>query len=325
MPDSSDLRLLASAGTACLAQADAPQQTLVRVHSAAAPSTAPASADERALLTMVRSQTRHKIWGECALGLLNMGVHVADHVRALGMLLAHVREQGAPVYAHATLARGAVESVAWLWWLLADGERFEARFGRGIAFLIEDAGLAAKAADQVPGTAYLPPPGAQEQARQQALLARLDDARIERIMDRPGTRVKMIRVVRSGAGYSTSVKVSTLIPQAFPSMPALYDLISGVAHARQWGLMDHVSVSGGGRIASWRADPVAVSHSALICLQAAQRAGRLFADYRGHPQHLTVQQMQQRHDGFDRQMVRFGRSAGYFEHIRPVDGLLTNR
>ncbi|MEV0391999.1 hypothetical protein [Polymorphospora rubra] len=324
MPDSSDLRLLASAGTACLAQADALQQTLVRVHSAAAPSTAPASADERALLTMVRSQTRHKIWGDCALGLLNMGVHVADHVRALGQLLAHVREQGAPVYAHATLARGAVESVAWLWWLLADGEQFEARFGRGIAFLIEDAGLAAKAADQVPGAAYLLPPGAQEQARQLALLARLDDARIERVMDRPGTRVKMVRVVRSGAGYSTSVKVSTLIPQAFPSMPALYDLLSGVAHARQWGLIDPVSVSGG-RVASWRADPVAVSNSALICLQAAQRAGRLFAGYRGHPQDLAVQQMQQRHDSLDRQMVRFGRSAGYLDHIRPVDGLLTNR
>ncbi|WP_328345229.1 hypothetical protein [Micromonospora sp. NBC_00421] len=85
------------------------------------------------------------------------------------------------MYAHATLARGAVESVAWLWWLLADGERFEARFGRGIAFLIEDAGWPPKQPTRCP----VLPPGAQEQARQQALLARLDDARIERVYGPP--------------------------------------------------------------------------------------------------------------------------------------------
>jgi len=54
----------------------------------------------------------------------------------------------------------------------------------GIAFLVEDAGLAVKAADQVPGNAYMAAPGEQERIRQQASLARLNDARIEQVMDR---------------------------------------------------------------------------------------------------------------------------------------------
>jgi hypothetical protein len=107
VPDAPDIRLLATAGTACLTQADALQQALVHVHAAAAPARR-ASVDERALLTAVRSQARHKIWGDCALGRLNMGVHVADHVRSLGLLLTHVREQVAPIYAHASLARRAL-------------------------------------------------------------------------------------------------------------------------------------------------------------------------------------------------------------------------
>ena len=321
MPDSPHIRLLVSAGTACLTQADALQQTLVRVHAAAAPAHARASDDERALLTAVRSRARHKLWGDCAVGLLNMGVHVADHVRSLGLLLAHVREQGAPIYAHVSLARGAVESVAWLWWLLAAGEGFDARLGRGVAFLVEDAGLAVKAAHRVPGNIHMPPPGPQEQARRQQLLDRLDEARIEKVMDSPGTKVKSVCVTRGGPEYSTNVKVSTLVPQAFPEQPILYDLLSGVAHARQWGLMDHVSISEGGRNASWRADPIAVSHSVLVCLLAAQRAGALLAAYRGHSDEPVVHQMCQRHDAFDRQLVRYGRGAGVLNRVRPLGGL----
>lgn len=321
VPDSPDIRLLVSAGRLCMAQAFTLQQTLVRVHGAAAPAHAPASADERALLTAVRSQARRKIWGDCALSLLNIGVHVADHVHSFGLLLAQVRELGVPLYAHATLARGAVESTAWLWWLLADGQDFDARLGRGTAFLVEDAGLAVKAADQVPGNAYIPAPGRQEQARQQQLIDRLAAARIETMMDRPGTRLKAVRVTAGGPQHSTNVKISTLIPHAFPGMPALYDLLSGLAHARQWGLMDHVNVGGDGRTASWRADPIAVSGSAMICLLAAHQAGTMFAAYRGHPDAPGVQEMQQRHDSFERQMVQYGRSLGLMNRIKPVGGL----
>jgi hypothetical protein len=274
--------------------------------------------DERALLTAVRSRARQKLWGDCALGLLNMGVHVSDHVRSLGLLLAHVREQGAPIYVHASLARGAVESVAWLWWLLAEGEGFDARLGRGIAFLVEDAGLAVKAAHQVPGNFHMPPPGPQELARQQQLLDRLDDARIDKVMDRPGTKVKSVRVTPGGPEHSTSVKVSTLVPRAFPEQPTLYDLLSGVTHARQWGLMDHVSDSDEGRSASWHANPITTSHSVLICLLAAQRAGELFAAYRGHSDQPDVHQMRERHDAFDRELVQYGRAAGVLSQVRPL-------
>jgi len=316
--DLPDVRLLDRAGRACLGQADALQQALVRVHGETPPSGSPASGDERALLRMVRSEDRQRLWSDCVLTALHLGVHVADHVRSLGLLLSHVREQSAPVYAHATLARGAVEAAAWLRWLLADSEPFPTRFGRGIALLVEDTGKALHAAGQISGTAYLPAPVLVEQRKKQDLLDRLAAARIETALNAPGTAVMSVRVTRDTEPIPVSVQVTKLVQDAFADLPAVYSLLSGIAHARPWGLADSANVAG--RDASWRADPIAVTNSALICLLAAHRAAATFAGYRGFPDDPGVQQMLRRHDALDREMVTFGRQNGYLADMRPVDG-----
>ncbi|MEH0927701.1 hypothetical protein [Micromonospora sp. CPCC 205558] len=319
MPDPA-MRLLLSAARACQQQADTLQQTLTRVHDATPAPDAWCNRDDRALNTMVRAQARRQIWRDCVLTAMSMGVHVADHVRALGLLLTHVREQGAPVYAHAALTRGAVESASWLWWLLAEGEPFATRLGRGVAFLVEDATLAIRAAQQVPSAAYMAAPVDGIKRRRQALLDRLEDARIETIADRPGTRLKGVRVVRDGEETSTGTKVSTLVTEAFADLPALYDLLSGTAHARAWGLSDSMSMHGDE--AAWSANVIDVSASALTGLLAAQRAGAMFATYRGFPDDPGVAHMRDQHTNFDQEMVRYGRAAGLLAGMGPVTGFL---
>jgi hypothetical protein len=319
--DSPDVRLLDRAGRLCLDQADALQQALVRVHGAIPPSGSAASCDEQALLRMVRSRDRQTLWTDCILTALHLGVHIADHVRALGLMLSYVREQSAPVYAHATLARGAVESAAWLRWLLADDEPFPTRLGRGIALLVEDTAKAAHAAEQIPGTAYMPKPALVEHRRKKELLDRLAAARIETTLNAPGTAVMSVRVTQNTDPISVSVQVSKLVTEAFVDLPAVYSLLSGIAHARPWGLADSAQVAG--RDASWRANPLAVTNSVLICLNAAHQAAAIFASYRGFPDDPDVQQMRRRHDALDRELVTFGRRNGYLAGLRPVDGFLS--
>ena len=319
MPDLA-VRLLLSAARACQQQADTLHETLTRVHGATPGPDAPCNRDDRVLNTMVRAQARRQLWGDYVLTALSMGVHVADHVRALGLLLTHVREQGAPVYAHAALTRGAVESASWLWWLLAEGEPFATRLGRGVAFLVEDATLAIKAAQQVPSASYMAAPGDSIKRLRQALLDRLEDARIETIADRSGTRLKGVRVVRGGEETSTGTKVSTLVPEAFGDLPALYNLLSGTAHARAWGLSDSMSMHADET--AWSANVIDVSASALTGLLAAQRAGAMFATYRGFPDDSGVAHMRDLHANFDQQVVRYARAAGLLTGVGPVTGLL---
>ncbi|XVV10851.1 hypothetical protein ACQP2X_39335 [Actinoplanes sp. CA-131856] len=321
MADSLETRLLLRAAQACRQQADTLQQTLARVHGALPPPDAPSGQDERELNSMVRSQARRQVWSDCVLAALSMGVHVADHVRSLGLLLTHVPDQGAPLYAHASLVRGAVESAAWLRWLLAEGQPFTTRFGRGVAFLLEDAALAVKAAEPIPRAAYLPLPAVGEKVKLTALLERLQNARIETIANGPGTRIMAVRVARDGDQTLTRVKVSQLVIEAFGDLPGLYESLSGVAHARSWQLADNLAVSG--RQAAWQADAIAVSVSVLAGLIAAERAGELFAAYRGSPEDPGVQEMSERRANFDREMLRYGRTAGHLARLRPIDGFLS--
>lgn len=167
---------------------------------------------------MVRSTDRQRLWSACILNALHGGVHVADHVRSLGLLLSHARAQSAPVYAHATLARGAFESAALVRWLLADGEPFATRFGRGIALLAEDTGNAARAAGQLAGTAYLPAPALIEERRKKEFLARLTAAQIETTLNASET-ITHVRVVGGTEPLSVKTQISTLVKEAFATCP----------------------------------------------------------------------------------------------------------
>ncbi|WP_328375684.1 hypothetical protein [Micromonospora zamorensis] len=129
-----------------------------------------------------------------------------------------------------------------------------------------------------------------------------------------------VRVVRGGDEIPTSTKVSALVPGTFSDQPALYDLLSGVAHARSWGLSDSRTLHG--RQSGWSAYVVEVSNSVLIGLLAAQRASAMFSTYRGFQADPGVQAMQQRHAGFDRDLVQYGRSANLLNRLRSVAGFL---
>jgi hypothetical protein len=132
--------------------------------------------------------------------------------------------------------------------------------------------------------------------------------------------VVSVRVTPGTDPVPVSVQISKLVQDAFADLPAVYSLLSGVAHARPWGLADSARVTG--RDASWRAEPVAVTNSVLICLPAAHRAAAMFASYRGFPGDPGVPQMRHRHDVLDRELVTFGRQNGYLTGVRPVAGFL---
>jgi len=169
-------------------------------------------------------------------------------------------------------------------------------------------------------TAYLPEPALVEKRRRQDLLGRLVAARIETTLNAPGTAVVSVRVTPTTDPILVSTSISKLVKTAFADLPAVYSLLSGVAHARPWGLADSARVTG--RDASWRADPVAVTNSVLICLLAAHRAAAMFAGYRGFADDPDLPQMRRRHDDLDRGLVTFGRRNGYLTGLRPVDGFL---
>jgi hypothetical protein len=135
-----------------------------------------------------------------------------------------------------------------------------------------------------------------------------------------GTAVAAVRITRGTDPIPVSVQVTTLVKETFADLPGVYSLLSGVAHARPWGLADSASVAG--RDASWRANPVDVVNSVLICLLAAHRAAVMFASYRGFPDDEGLQQMLHRHKALDRELVTFGRNNGHLAALRPVSGFL---
>lgn len=84
--------------------------------------------------------------------------------------------------------------------------------------------------------------------------------------------------------------------------------------------MDNRSLDG--NQVRWAADVIAVSNSVLTGLAAAQRAGAMFATYRGFPADPGIEDMRRRRAQFDQDMVQYGRSAGLLEQMRPVAGFV---
>jgi hypothetical protein len=286
---------------------------LASLMAADARSNAPASRDHAQLLSSVRSQDRQELWSSVAMGWLHLSVNVADHTRALGLLLTHL-DAGAPIYAHTSLARVAVESASTLLYLMDAGGEFEDRLGRGVAFLIVDAELASRAAAKVPGNAVMAAPATAVVGEQTKLRNLIERARIEVVLGRSGSP-KGVRVRPGGAEALLSVKATTQVETAFADMPAVYDLFSGVVHGKPWQLGDRARSQG--RYATWSADPLDVACAVLAATSAAHRTATAHARYRGHDDDPVAARMLARVGAVDKAMQKFGSVWIGPERLRP--------
>lgn len=306
---------LTRASRLCHEQGEDLRAVLTDIMAATTPPDAPASHDFKMLLASVRSNDRQQLWSLVGQAWLHLAVHVADHLHALAVLLADARSW-VPVYAHASLARSAVESAATVIYLLADSQQFDARLGRGVALLLSDARQAAMAANDVPGNAYMASPKAAVEAERNQLVALVERARIELVHSSPNGRVKGVRVAAGGFEQPLSTRATDLVARAFGDLPAVYRLLSGVVHGLPWGLADNVEISG--REARWEPDPVAIGGSVLVAVTAAERVAATLARYRGFNGQAPVARMQARTRSSDEAMVTFGRAYGVLAGARPT-------
>jgi hypothetical protein len=302
MPNDPAMPFLTRMHRLCQEQADELLAVLDQCLSWQASPAAPTSRDHARVLTSVRADDRQALWSQVQMNCLMLAVNVADHVRALAVLLAqpHV---GVPIYAHATTARVALESAAMLAHILDVTDRgFEVRFARGIAHLITDADEARKAAANVPANAVMPSPAVRIAAEQDALFARLQQARIEVVAGKRGP--KGVRVTLGGDEEPVATQASVLVKAAFADLPAAYKLLSGVAHGMPWMLSDNVHVTG--RPVGWEPDPIDVGASVLVAVAAAARAAEVQAWHRGFGNDPAVTAMSRRFAEADKALQAFG-------------------
>jgi hypothetical protein len=315
MPADLAVEFLTNAGRLCTEQADDVRSLMVAVHAALAPPRSPADLDHRTLLAAVRSEDRQQLWSRIAVAHMHLAVHATDHVRALGLTLSDP-QVGVPVYAHASLARAAIESAGLLLYLLADNEPFQVRLARGVALLIVDAGEAAKAADQVRGNPYMPEPGPAVTAQKDRLIDLIDRAQIDRVRNKTGTATKAVRIGPSGHEAPTHVTASSLAKKHFGDLPAVYSLLSGIVHGLPWGLTDNASIEG--REMRWQPNATQIGGSVLAATAAASRIGAGFAAYRGFSDHPLVVRLAGRAAKADQLLSRFGQQSGALAGARPT-------
>ncbi|MEV4343498.1 hypothetical protein AB0J83_03325 [Actinoplanes sp. NPDC049596] len=315
MPTDIAAEFLTRAGPLCTDQAADLELLVDAVLAALVPPRSPADLDHRVLLASRRNADRQQLWSQIGQAQMHLAVHTIDHVRALGASLADP-QTWVPVYAHAGMARSAVESAALLLHLLAEGQPFDVRLDRGVALLIVDAGEAVKAANLVEGNAYMPSPGPVVTAERDRLVALVDHALIERVPNKPGTATKGMRVSPDGREEPVAIRVSELAQAHFGDMRAIYGLLSGVVHGLPWRLADSAHIRG--REMLWEPDPVDIGGSVLAALAAASRAGAGFAAYRGFGDHQVVGRLADRAHQADRVLAAFSRQWGVLDGVRPT-------
>jgi hypothetical protein len=169
----------------------------------------PADADFKTVIRSARNEDRQKLWGQVQLSCLYMAVNVADHVRAVALLLSQP-SVAVPIYAHSTAARVAIESATNAAYILDRNAPFDLRFARGIAFLISDSDAARRAANRVPGNAYMPAPGPEATRRHDELLALIARTRMEIVHTRKGIP-KGVRVAPGAPEALINVKITELV------------------------------------------------------------------------------------------------------------------
>jgi hypothetical protein len=282
------VEFLRRAAMFCEDQADDMRDSVGRLLNAEGPG-AVESKDYSRILTSVRSGDRQRLWQMVRVNCLHLLVNVADHLRAIKLLLSQP-QVGVPIYAHATAARVAVESGAMLMYLLDDEQSSDVRFSRSVAHLIADANAASRAAALVPANALMASPADAFAKEQDRLLELVKQARIEVVMGKRD--VKGIRVVPGGPEAPVGVKSADLVQARFADMPAVYNMLSGVTHGMPWRLADSTRIEG--RSALWAPDPIDVGGSVLAAVAAAERTTALYAWYRGFPEDQVVTRMRGR-------------------------------
>jgi hypothetical protein len=302
--------LVTKAGRFCSEQADDLDELLGPILEASALTDAPATRDHQRLLASVRSADRQQLWSRAVFACMHLAVHVTDHVRALGVLLAQP-QVGVPVYAHASIARAALESAALLAYVLAEGQPTDIRLARGVALLLADADAAAKTARRIRGNAMMRSPGPMVAREREQLLELIRRARVETVLNVAGNRVKGVRLAPGLPESPVVVAATDLVEKTFGDLPGIYGMLSGVVHGLPWRLADNAQVDG--RQAIWQPNPMDVTASVLGAVTAGAQAGAAFARYRGFGDRPEVVRLQRRAHACDEALRTFGA-----KHARPT-------
>ena len=302
MPTDRILRFFQILHQLALEQAGDLQPAMDRIMQSSAVDS-PTDNDFKTVSRSARTEDRQKLWGQVQLNCVHMAVNVADHVRAVALLLSKP-SVGIPIYAHSTMARVAIESATNVAYILDRNCPFDLRFARGIAFLIRDSDAARRAANRVPGNAYMPAPGPAATRSYKQLLALITRARIEIVPNRNGGP-KAVRAVPGAPEALIDAKMTELVHERYPNMPAIYNLMSGVTHGMPYKLGDNVQFAD--RRARWDADPIDVGGSVLAAANAAHTMLAAHAWHRGFNDDPAIATTQDRIAAIDAAMRRFGR------------------
>jgi len=289
-----------------LDQADDLQPAMQRIMEPS-PVGSPTDNDTKTVSRSVRSEDRQRLWRQVQLDCMHMAVNVADHLRAVALLLSQP-DVGVPVYAHTTAARAAIESATNVAYILDRDHPFELRFARGIAFLINNSREACRAASRVPGNAYMLAPGPAATRSHESLLAFIAHAKVELVPARNGDP-KGVRVTPGGPVAPTTVKMTDLVPERYPNMPALYNLMSGVTHGMPYRLSSNAQFDN--RRARWDPDPLDVGGSVLAAVNAAHTVLAAHAWHRGRDDDPAITTTRNRIAAVDQAMQCFAQ-----EHLR---------
>jgi hypothetical protein len=301
-PTDSTLRYFQRLHQYALAQADELQPAMDRIMESS-PVGSPTDRDVKKVLRSARAEDRRRLWSRVQLSCVHMAVNVADHVRALALLLSRPAD-GIPIYAHSTVARVAIESATSAAYILDRSAPFDLRFGRGIALLISDSDAARRAANQVPGNAYMVAPGPEWNRRHKDLLALIVRSRIEIVLNSKGDP-KGVRVAPGAPEALTNVKITELVRERFRDMPAIYNLLSGVTHGMPHALATNAQIAN--RHGQWDANPLDVGASVLAVANAAHTVLAAHAWHRGRDDDPALTAMRDRIAAVDEAIQQFGR------------------
>lgn len=285
-----------------LAQADEVHPAMARIMERS-PVGSPTDEDLKRVLGSTRSSDRHLLWQRVQLNCLHTAVNVADHVRALALLLSQP-SVAVPIYSHSTIARVAVESAAMTAYVLDRDVPFDVRFARGIASLINDSVAATRAAKRVPGNPHMEAPGTESDRHHSELLTLIKRARIEIVTGKKNTP-KGVRVAPDAPETPVDVKATELIAERFSDMPALYNLLSGVVHGRPHMLAMNSRIANGHGV--WDTNPLDVGGSVLATVKAAHITLLAHAWHRGRDDDPAITTTCANVTAVDEAMQQFGR------------------
>jgi hypothetical protein len=101
--------------------------------------------------------------------------------------------------------------------------------------------------------------------------------------------------------------MADLVFKQYPGLPAVYNLMSGVAHGLPYQLADNAHMAN--RQITWDTNPLDVASFVLVSLHAANTVLARVGWYRGTADDPAIMAARRRVAAVDTAMIRYGRTA----------------